>query len=61
MKYFDKVKRNKPIRIGDARFLESVNGDRVLYSPYRNHVSDIKREGLISEDTTVIGTSADMG
>ena len=58
--YFDKVKRNKPIRTEDARFLESVNGDRVLYSPYRNHTDDIKRENLTCEDTTVIGTSADM-
>jgi len=31
--YFDKVKRNKPIRNDDARFLEAVNGDTVLYSP----------------------------
>ncbi len=44
--YFDKVKRNKPIRTADARFLESINGDRVLYSPYRNHTSDVKRENL---------------
>jgi putative ABC transport system permease protein len=58
--YFDKVKRNKPIRTEDARFLESVNGDRVLYSPYRNHADDIKRDNLTCEDTTVIGTSADM-
>jgi putative ABC transport system permease protein len=58
--YFDKIKRNKPIRTGDARFLESINGDRVLYSPYRNHTSDVKRENLICEDTTIIGTSADM-
>jgi putative ABC transport system permease protein len=58
--YFDKVKRNKPIRTEDARFLESLNGDRVLYSPYRNHVDDVKRENLTCEDTTVIGTSADM-
>jgi putative ABC transport system permease protein len=58
--YFDKVKRNKPIRTEDARFLESVNGDRVLYSPYRNHTDDIKRENVTCEDTTVIGTSADM-
>src|ERR1041384_5320274 len=29
--YFDMVKRNKPIRTGDARFVESINGDRVLY------------------------------
>ena len=58
--YFDKVKRNKPIRTADARFLESINGDKVLYSPYRNHTSDIKRENITLEDTTIIGTSADM-
>jgi putative ABC transport system permease protein len=58
--YFDKVKRNKPIRRDDARFLESVAGGEVLYSPYRNHTSDVKRENQICEDTTVIGVSADM-
>src|SRR5450755_26607 len=42
--YFDKVKRNKPIRTAEARLLESINGGRVLYSPYRNHASDVKRE-----------------
>jgi putative ABC transport system permease protein len=58
--FFDKIKRNKPIRTEEARFLESVNGDRVLYSPYRNHADDVKRDNLICEDTTIIGTSADM-
>jgi putative ABC transport system permease protein len=58
--YFDKVKRNKPIRTEDYRFLEAVNGDSVLYSPYRNHVSDVKRENLICEDTTMFGVAADM-
>lgn len=58
--YFDKVKRNKPIRSEDTRFLESMNGDRVLYSPYRNHVDDVKRENLTCEDTSILGTSADM-
>jgi len=58
--YFDKVKRNKPIRNEDARFVESINGDNVLYSPYRNHVSDVKRENELCEDTTIIGVSADM-
>ena len=32
----------------------------MLYSPYRNHASDVKRENLICEDTTIIGVSADM-
>jgi putative ABC transport system permease protein len=57
---FEKIKHNKPIRNGDARFLESVNGDNVLYSPYRNHVADVKRENAIVENTTIIGVSADM-
>jgi putative ABC transport system permease protein len=58
--YFDKIKRNKPIRTNDYRFLEAQNGDSVLYSPYRNHVSDVKRDNLICEDTTILGSSADM-
>src|SRR5580704_13319500 len=58
--YFDKVKRNKPIRTEENRLLAAVNGDRVLYSPYRNHASDVKRENQICEDTTIIGVSADM-
>jgi len=58
--YFDKIKRNKPIRSDDARFVESMEGDRVLYSPYRNHISDVKRENLLCEDTVIIGVSASM-
>ncbi len=57
---FDKLKRNKPIRNDDARYLESVEGDRILYSPYRNHTSDVKRENQICEDTSVLGVSSDM-
>ena len=53
--FFDKLKRNKPIRTDDARFVEAVNGDRVLYSPYRQHISDVKRENLICEDSSVSG------
>src|SRR5512133_2499309 len=45
--YFEKVKRNKPIHTDDARFVESITGDRVLYSPYRQHISDIKRDNMI--------------
>src|SRR5580692_5523309 len=58
--YFDKVKRNKPLRTGDARFLESINGDRVLYSPYRNHADDIKHDNLICEQSSILGASADL-
>jgi putative ABC transport system permease protein len=57
---FDKLKHNKPIRTNDARYLESINGDKVLYSPYRNHLSDLKRENQICEDTSVAGVASDM-
>src|SRR5580704_8964616 len=58
--YFDKIKRNKPIRIAEARFVESLNGDKVLYSPYRNHSSDVKHENLTCEASTILGASADL-
>ena len=58
--YFDKIKRNKPIRNEDARFLEAVNGETVLYSPYRQHISDVKRDNQTSEDASILGVSAPM-
>ncbi|MBS1857172.1 MAG: ABC transporter permease [Acidobacteria bacterium] len=57
---FDKLKRNKPIRTPDERYLESINGDDILYSPYRQNVSDVKKDNLICEDASVIGVSASM-
>src|SRR5436305_11478961 len=50
---FEKIKRNKPIRTADARFVEGINGDRVLYSPYRQHASDVKHENLTIEATSI--------
>ena len=57
---FEKLKRNKPIRIEDARYLEAFAGDRVLYSPYRQHLSDVKRDNLICEDSSILGSAAAM-
>src|SRR5215472_7291760 len=58
--YFERMKRNKPIRNDDLRFMEAVAGDDVLYSPYRQHTSDVKRENLSCDDTQITGSSADM-
>jgi len=58
--YFAKMKYNKPIRLEDDRYLQSLNGDNTLYSPYRENTIDTKRESLISEDTSILGVSADM-
>jgi putative ABC transport system permease protein len=56
--FFEKIKRNKPIHNADARFVESINGERILYSPYRQHISDVKRENQICEDSSIIGVAA---
>src|ERR1017187_9291477 len=58
--YFKKIKRNKPIHTADARFVEAIEGDRVLYSPYRQHTSDVKRGNLICEDSSILGAGAAM-
>src|SRR5215468_9106143 len=39
--YFQRLKRNKPIRTADLRFMEAVAGNDVLYSPMRNRNSDV--------------------
>jgi putative ABC transport system permease protein len=58
--YFEKIKRNKPIHTDDQRFVEALAGDRVLYSPYRQHTSDVKRDNLICEDSSILGAAAAM-
>jgi putative ABC transport system permease protein len=58
--FFDKLKYNRQIKLEDDRYLQSLNGASTLYSPYRQTTIDTKREAMISEDTTIIGVSADM-
>ncbi|MGD1072101.1 MAG: ABC transporter permease [Bryobacteraceae bacterium] len=58
--YFDRLKYNRPIQLADDRYLQSLNSANTLYSPYSQHTIDTKREALISEDTSIIGVSADM-
>src|SRR5215470_17237942 len=53
--YFERLKRNKPIRNEEVRFVKAVVGEEVLFSPYRQHSFDVKREGLLLEDTTITG------
>lgn len=58
--FFEKLRRNKRIRTEDERYLEAVNGDTTLYSGYRDKSADIKREGAILEDASIIGVGAAM-
>ena len=56
----ERQKHNKRIRMDDLKYLRSVAGDRVLYSPYQQRVEDVKAENQVYEAANVIGVSADM-
>jgi len=58
--YYRRLRQNKRIGDADLRFVEAVTGDDVLFSPFRNHTSDVKRENLTCDNTTVTGASADI-
>jgi putative ABC transport system permease protein len=58
--YYDKLRHNKPIRMEENRYLLSINGGSILYSPYRQHTSDVKRENATCDDTTVLGAAASI-
>jgi putative ABC transport system permease protein len=57
---FEKLKRNRQIKLADERYLRSVNGDSILYGALRGASSDIHRNNLTSEDTQINGASADL-
>jgi putative ABC transport system permease protein len=56
--YFERIRTNKPITLDEFRYLRTVNQDNSIYSPYRQSLSDFKRDNLIQEDSSVIGCSA---
>jgi len=59
--FMEKKKRNKPIRTADARFVETVAGRRVEYSPSIQHGGAVvKYRDLTLEDTTISGVGAAM-
>ncbi|MCU1262979.1 MAG: hypothetical protein JWO80_5864 [Bryobacterales bacterium] len=58
--FFAKMKYNKPLHLADERYLRSTDGDTTLYSPYRNRTADTKREGLICEETSILGVSSSL-
>ena len=58
--YFAKLKRNRPIRLEDVKYLKAVTGDQVMYSAYNQRTEDIRHEMLRSEDATLFGVAAVM-
>lgn len=55
--YYDKLRRNRPIRWDDLKYLEATTGDRVLYSPYMARPLEVKAENRIFDDGLVQGVS----
>jgi len=58
--YQTKLQFNRPITLQESRYLQQMNGDTTMYSPYRNNEADTKREGVTLEETSILGVSADM-
>src|SRR6185312_10806448 len=58
--YQEKLQYNKQITLRDDRYLQSVNGETTMCSPYRQNQADTKREGITLEETSIIGVSAEM-
>ena len=57
---FEKQKYNHTFQAPERNYLEVNEGSNLMVSPYRNQSSDTRRDNLTSEDTTVIGVSAEM-
>lgn len=53
--FFEKIRRNKPIRPEDVRYLETTTGDEVLYSPFQQRSADVSRGQATYEDALVQG------
>jgi len=58
--FFDHLKRNKPLRQDDLKYLQASTGDQILYSPYNQRAEDVKHRELIFEDANILGVSASM-
>ena len=58
--FLRKQQVNHPMKLADVRYLQSVNNDTTMYSPYAQNQSDTKREGLTLEETSIFGVSADL-
>jgi putative ABC transport system permease protein len=56
--FFDHIRRNKPIRSDDLKFLQASTGNLILYSPYNYRTEDVKHRDLTFEDANILGVSA---
>jgi putative ABC transport system permease protein len=55
-----KMKYNRAIREDDLKYLRTVTGDTILYSPYQQKFVDVKANDQTLEACSLIGTSATL-
>jgi putative ABC transport system permease protein len=53
----DKQRRNKRLRPDDVTYLRSVTGENIMYSPYAQHVDDVKGDNQVYEAASILGIS----
>ncbi len=56
----EKQRRNKRMRPEELAYLRSVTGDEVIYSPYSQHVEDVKGNNQLYEGGIVLGVSSTL-
>lgn len=55
--YLNKQRYNKRIRPADVAYLRDTTGSELLYSPYQQHMDDVKAENKVFEGANVLGVS----
>ncbi|MCS6953431.1 MAG: ABC transporter permease [Bryobacterales bacterium] len=55
--YWDKMRRNKPIRYPDFLYLQAATGDQILYSTMRMQSEELRRDGAVFDDAAILGVS----
>ncbi|HEY3743644.1 MAG TPA: ABC transporter permease, partial [Bryobacteraceae bacterium] len=55
-----KLKYNRAIREDDLKYLRTVTGDSILYSPYQQKFVDVKANDQTLEACSLLGTSATL-
>jgi putative ABC transport system permease protein len=55
---FEKMRRNKRLRLEDADYLEAVNGDAAYYSSFRQRTALVTNDAAEVEDVQIIGVGS---
>jgi putative ABC transport system permease protein len=57
---FEKLRRNKQMRLEEVDYLNSVNGDHAYYSSFRQRSELVKHESAELEEVQIIGVGSEL-